>query len=215
VRCSCNSSTRAVCPSVAESAPAARFAGAVLAGGASSRLGRDKALVELAGLTLVERAANALRRSGAGPLAVIGGDEQRLASLGLSVIRDGWPGRGPLGGILTAFAWSPLPVIAVLACDLPFVGPSVVEALAEALDRTGADAAVAHTTGREPLCALWRIERCEAAMLAAFTAGERAVHRAAAQLVLCEVPVDRSLLLNVNTEDELAAAEARLAGPTA
>ena len=200
---------------MAESAPAARFAGAVLAGGASSRLGRDKALVELAGLTLVERAANALRRSGAGPLAVIGGDEQRLASLGLSVIRDGWPGRGPLGGILTAFAWSPLPVIAVLACDLPFVGPSVVEALAEALDRAGADAAVAHTTGREPLCALWRIERCEAAMLAAFTAGERAVHRAAAQLVLCEVPVDRSLLLNVNTEDELSAAEARLAGPTA
>jgi hypothetical protein len=52
-------------------------------------------------------------------------------------------------------------------------------------------------------------------MLAAFTAGERAVHRAAAPLAVCEVPVDRSLLLNVNTEDELSAAEARLAGPTA
>jgi len=146
---------------------------------------------------------------------VVGGDVQRLASLGLSVIRDGWPGRGPLGGILTAFAWSPLPVVAVLACDLPFVGPSVVDALAEALDRSGADAAVAHTNDREPLCALWRVERCEPVMLAAFTAGERAVHRAAGTLAVCEVPVDRSLLLNVNTEEELSAAEARLAGPTA
>ena len=194
---------------------AQRFAGAVLAGGASSRLGRDKALIELDGLTFVERAADALAQSGAAPIGVIGGDEERLARLGLSVIRDGWPGRGPLGGILTAFAWSPLPIVAVLACDLPFVGPDVVVALADALDSSGGDAAIAYTSAREPLCAMWRIDRCEPVMLAAFTAGERAVHRAADRLTVCDVPVDHSLLLNVNTEEELSAAEVRLAGPTA
>ncbi len=52
-------------------------------------------------------------------------------------------------------------------------------------------------------------------MLAAFTAGERAVHRATATLAVYEVPVDPSHLLNVNTEEELSVAEVRLAGPTA
>ncbi|MGD9702564.1 MAG: molybdenum cofactor guanylyltransferase [Acidimicrobiia bacterium] len=187
------------------------FAGAVLAGGESSRLGRDKALLELAGQALVQRSVDALRRSGAQAISVIGGDERGLARLGLPVTPDGWPGSGPLGGILTAFSWSPLPVVAVLACDLPFVGPDVITSLARGIG--DAAVAMAYTSAREPLCAMWRIDRCEPAMLAAFTAGERAIHRAVSELDVRDVHVDAALLLNVNTEADLSAAEAQLPGP--
>lgn len=191
------------------------LAGAVLAGGAGSRLGRDKALVELGGRTLVERAIAALDEAGAGPVAVVGGDADALARLGLTVVADGWPGRGPLGGVLTAFGWSPAPLVAIVACDLPFVDGEVIHRLAGELTQGepggGPDAAVARTDRLEPMCAVWRIERCEATLLAAFTAGERAVHRAIAGLTVREVEIEPDQLLNVNTPAELALAQARSA----
>ena len=197
---------------------ASAFAGAVLAGGASSRLGRDKALAELAGTTLVERSVDALRSAGASPIVVVGGDVAGLEQLGLTVIADGWPGRGPLGGILTAFAWSPAEVVVVVACDLPLVGDEVIGRLRAALEDEEdgpVDAAIARTDRLEPTCAAWRVARCDGAMLAAFTAGERAVHRALGGLSIREVAVERHRLLNVNTPDDLAVAEAYLNGPTA
>ena len=214
MRSSCSSSIRVVSQIAADPAPAA-FAGAVLAGGASTRLGRDKALIEFDGRALVSRAVDALAAAGASPVAVVGGDADRLQGFGLPVVPDGWPGRGPLGGVLTAFAWSPSPVVVVLACDLPFVTVEAVAAVAGELADPSVDAALAETTGLEPLCGAWRVAACEPSMLTAFTAGERAVHRAIATLRVRRVPVDHDALTNVNTPADLAAAEARRSGKTA
>jgi molybdopterin-guanine dinucleotide biosynthesis protein A len=206
-----------VSPITGEGGPVT-FAGAVLAGGASTRLGRDKALIEVGGRPLVQRATSALADAGASAVTVVGGDADRLHGLGLDVVPDGWPGRGPLGGILTAFGWSPAPVVVVLACDLPFVTDDVVAAVVGALGELGessVDAALAETTDLEPLCGAWRVAACEPSMLSAFTAGERAVHRAIATLRVRRVGVDREALTNVNTPADLAAAEARRSGRTA
>src|SRR5687768_5401850 len=94
------------------------FAGAVLTGGASRRMGADKALVEGDGLAMARRAADALWAAGATEVMAVGGDAQALGRLSLEVVRDLHPGEGPLGGILTALAATDEDVVVVLACDL-------------------------------------------------------------------------------------------------
>jgi molybdopterin-guanine dinucleotide biosynthesis protein A len=85
-------------------------AGAVLAGGASRRMGRDKAHVAFGGEPMLARVAGALSGAGVDPVVVVGGDAAKAEELGLATIADGWPGEGPLGGLLTACAWSPHPL---------------------------------------------------------------------------------------------------------
>ena len=84
-------------------APLPAFAGAVLCGGASRRMGRDKALIALEGRALAVRVAEAVAAAGASGVVAVGGDLERLRAAGLAAVpdRDG-PGAGPLAGILTA-----------------------------------------------------------------------------------------------------------------
>jgi len=74
--------------------------GFVLAGGASKRMGQDKALLPYRGTTLVEHVANTVREA-VGMVALIG-DPARLGSLGLAVFPDELPDSGPASGIYTA-----------------------------------------------------------------------------------------------------------------
>ncbi|MCY4176083.1 MAG: molybdenum cofactor guanylyltransferase [Acidimicrobiaceae bacterium] len=76
--------------------------GAVLAGGASSRMGTDKAFIVVDGEPMVLRAARALQAAGVRRTVVVGGDEPRLKALGLETLADDHPGEGPLGAVLTA-----------------------------------------------------------------------------------------------------------------
>ena len=105
------------------------FAGAVLTGGASRRMGTDKALVEVDGRALALRVADALRAAGASRVVAVGGDLERLQALGLEAVPDLHPGEGPLGGILTALAATDQDVVVVLACDLPAADPSAITAV--------------------------------------------------------------------------------------
>lgn len=84
-------------------APAPAFAGAVLCGGASRRMGRDKALISLEGRALAVRVAEAVAAAGASGVVAVGGDLDGLRAAGLAAVpdRDG-PGAGPLAGIVTA-----------------------------------------------------------------------------------------------------------------
>ncbi|MBC8195456.1 MAG: molybdenum cofactor guanylyltransferase [Acidimicrobiia bacterium] len=100
------------------------FAGAVLAGGSSRRMGVDKALLAPAtgaAEPLVSLAANTLWNGGASDVFVVGGDPTALTALGLRVVDDTWKGAGPLGGIITAMAAvddASVTHIVVLPCDL-------------------------------------------------------------------------------------------------
>ena len=148
------------------------FAGAVLCGGASRRMGRDKALIELNGQALSVRVADALRRAGAEPVIAVGGDAEALRRLGLTVVPDDDPGSGPLNGVASALRALPdAHIVAVLACDLLQPDPGAVQRLVDALaEHPGALAAVPKLEGRHHWHhAVWRasaLPKIEAALAA-------------------------------------------------
>lgn len=192
--------------------------GVVLAGGASRRMGRDKAALAVAGETLAARAARLLasvcRR-------VVLADGGRNLVPGLPSLPDA-PIQGPAAGILAAArAWPGHPLL-VLACDLPRVPAAL---LAELLQEAGAghgsivgqaagpDWVVPRwERGLEPLCALYRSPAL-AALAAAAERGVVAPHRLAETTALAVrylegerlsrfgPPVD--VFLNLNTEGDL------------
>ena len=140
---------------------------AVLAGGQSRRMGRDKALLPLGGQTLIERVLAAAHPLGYPGLIV--GDPAAHAHLGLPVHPDRRPGLGPLGGLYTALDATAAPVL-LLACDLPFLTPAFLSHLAER--RGPQQAVVPHTdAGLQPLCALYE-PSCMAAVQAAIEADQ-------------------------------------------
>ena len=124
--------------------------GVVLAGGASRRMGRDKAVLTLApgGETL---AAGAARRLAAVCAEVVVADRGRGTVPGLLSLADG-PGHGPAAGLLGAARVRPGRPLLVLACDLPAVPIALLAHLRDA----AADWVVPRWPGGlEPLCALW------------------------------------------------------------
>lgn len=92
--------------------------GAVLCGGTSRRMGRDKALVEVEGRALAARVADALRAGGCRAVLAVGGDGPALAALGLDPVPDRWPGAGPLAGLATALSVGGGGLMVVAPCDL-------------------------------------------------------------------------------------------------
>jgi molybdenum cofactor guanylyltransferase len=97
-----------------------KVAGFILAGGRSSRMGRDKAMLEIDGITMIDRAVDLIRRAGVEPV-VVGSFGEFPRSIGARVIPDDWPGAGPLGGIATALRNTEAPWNLVMACDMPYV----------------------------------------------------------------------------------------------
>ncbi len=177
--------------------------GAVLAGGASRRMGRPKALLHVDGVAMVRRVADALLDGGCSTVTAVGGDPERLAALGLATVPDDHPGEGPLGGIITALRRAPgARSVLVAACDLPWLTPEAVAAVRAAAPRDAV--AVASSPRREPLLARWPVAAL-AELEAAFAAGERAVHAVLAGLStpLVLVPVPAAAVRNVNRPEDL------------
>jgi molybdenum cofactor guanylyltransferase len=178
-------------------------AGAVLCGGASRRMGADKALVRVDDVPMAERVATALESAGCAPLVLIGGDPAALASLDRPLIADRWPGAGPLGGVITALVAHHADVV-VAACDLPWLDAATVGAVlhAAATSAPDVDVVVAHTGRIEPALAWWsasclpELERC-------FADGRRALHEAITAMRWREVAVEPSALRNVNAPADL------------
>ena len=186
--------------------PLPAFSGAVLTGGASRRMGRDKALVEVGGRPLAVGVAEVLLDAGADEVFTVGGDLDALRALGLQALADDHPGEGPLGGLLTALRRASNAMVAVLACDLPALEPQVIRRVVAALDAdTHAVCAVPVRDGRlEPLHGAWR-RSGRPQLQAAFDQGERAMHRAVAPLAVVEVlGIDPAVLADANSPADLA-----------
>jgi molybdenum cofactor guanylyltransferase len=172
--------------------------GAVLCGGASRRMGRDKAMVAVDGVVMARRMADLLVKAGCADVVAIGGDAPGLAAAGLECLRDRYPGEGPLGGILTALSYG-APCL-VVACDLPQLGSA---SLIDVVATLGShDAAMARSDRPEPLCAAWSA-RAAGSLQRHFDSGERAVHRAIVDLDIAWVTLPAAELRNVNTPDDL------------
>jgi molybdenum cofactor guanylyltransferase len=177
--------------------------GAVLCGGASRRMGTDKALIDIGGVPMAERVARVLESAGCRPVVFVGGDPVRLGELGRRVVADRWPGEGPLGGVLTALAeLATADAVVVAACDLAALTPDVVRAVVGSPDG-GPDVRVADSGRLEPTLALWPATARDP-LESAFAAGRRALHEALDAVASTRVAVDPLALRNVNRRADLA-----------
>ena len=190
----------------------------ILAGGRSSRMGRDKSLMEVGGQPLIARIADRLRPLF--PELLVSSDfEAKYRFLGLPVIPDAAPGQGPLMGILSCLRAAGRDRILVLAADIPevdpaFIGelmllsggmpglrpggpPSCMSGQADLVMPVGED-------GRsEPLFAVYRktvIPRAEAVL----AGGERRVTALLPGLNVLQPPMPAGWYHNLNTPEDYA-----------
>lgn len=190
----------------------------VLAGGLARRLGGgDKCLLPLGGRPILDHVLERLAGQAGQILINAPGDPARFARWGLPVAEDAIPGfGGPLVGVLTALEWAraQAPWVADVVSvpgDGPFLPPDLTCRLLEARAAAGAELAQAASGGRaNPVVALWPV--MIAAELRRAITQERIAkvdlfarrHR----LAVAEFPAEPAdPFLNVNTRDDLVAAE--------
>lgn len=186
----------------------------IQAGGESRRMGRDKALAPFLGEPLIQRVCD--RMVGLGDeLIVTANHPGAFVFLKLPFFADLVPDRGALGGLYTALSQARNPLVAVVACDMPFANPDLIRFACEQIDR--ADVAIPENTGGlEPLHAVYRRETCLPAVRAALEAGcwrvdswfEKVQVRILKRTEYAHLDREAVTFLNVNTPEELTLAEA-------
>lgn len=138
------------------------FAGVVLAGGRSSRMGTDKAFLDIGGERLVDRQVRLLREAGANPVFLSGRERVDYPGVEAELIYDTVVGLGPLAGIVAALARTETTHLLVLAVDLPRISPEFLRKLIGSCTR-GGGAVPRRDRGWEPLCAVYPVDCYEAA----------------------------------------------------
>ncbi len=180
----------------------------ILAGGASRRMGRDKALLPYQGTTLLQ--AQIDKYSVIGPVAVSVDRAGRFPFTGAAELPDLFPGQGPLNGLIAGFQNTEEESVFLTAVDLPHGDPALALRL-EAL-RRGNDVCIIEggAKGPEPLFAVYG-RSCLPAAKTCMENGERSIRamlrllsvRAVTQEELPEFDL-RHILKNVNTPEDYA-----------
>jgi molybdopterin-guanine dinucleotide biosynthesis protein A len=178
-----------------------RRSGFVLAGGASSRMGRDKALLNYRETTLVEYVARAVREA-VGSVALIG-DPDRYRDLEHNVYCDKVSACGPLGGIYTALSISPADWNLIVACDMPGISAEALRGLVDPDAEVDRNCVMATGPGGdpEPLCAVYH-RRCLPVLERAITNKRFKMRDLVPELRAELRPLAVAALANVNTPDE-------------
>ena len=189
--------------------------GWVLAGGKSSRMGCDKALLEFAGRPLLR---HALELTSAVTTDVrIVGDPAKYAAFG-AVIADIYSERGPLAGIHAALANSGTDLNLILATDLPFLEPRFLHYLIAAAQATDALVTVPRIgTYFEPLCAVYH-KRFGELVEAALSKGKNKVDALFAETPTRTITEEEivnagfgpAMFRNLNSPDDLRHAQQQL-----
>jgi molybdopterin-guanine dinucleotide biosynthesis protein A len=186
--------------------------GVVLAGGASRRMGRDKAALEYLGRSQVAIAFDLVSRHCQRAFVSVRPDQTNDPTrAALPQIVDQAAGLGPIAGIAAAQAAFPEAAWLVVACDLPFLGDAAIARLVAA---RGAHGIVAYRSEHdglpEPLCAIYE-PSTRAGILDAIARDSRCPRKF---VIASGVPLleqaDPAALDNVNTPQEFASAVARL-----
>lgn len=130
--------------------------GFVLAGGKSTRMGRDKAMLALRGRTLLETSLAALRE--VAPEVFILGPPELYGSFA-ATIPDVFPGCGPLSGIHAALYHTETEFNLIVAVDIPFVSREFLAYLADRASASSAMVTLPEIGGYlEPVCAVYSRE---------------------------------------------------------
>lgn len=132
-----------------------QLTGIVLSGGKSSRMGKEKGLIDFQGKPLISYAIDALK-----PLVqniIIGANNQldEYKKLGYPIVEDEIKNIGPLGGVFSTLRSSHTKYNIILSCDMPFVNTALLEYINK--HKKGFDVVVAaHNTDKiEPLCGVY------------------------------------------------------------
>ena len=189
----------------------------IQAGGLSSRMGEDKALKSFLGRPLIQRVIDRIKPI-ADEIIVTTNRPIEYEFLGLRLVPDLKPGRGALGGLYTAIASATSPLVAVVACDMPFASQMFFEGALKLMVKEEADVVIAKTDeGYEPIHALYRRETCLPAIESAIAADQWKVISWFPQVKVRVLTSDEVKLFdpsglcfwNLNTPEEFIEAEKR------
>jgi molybdopterin-guanine dinucleotide biosynthesis protein A len=187
----------------------------VQAGGESRRMGEDKALRPFLGKPLIQRVLDRVQPL-ADELLVTTNSPENYGFLKLPLIPDILPGRGALGGLYTALQAAQHDLVAIIACDMPFVSQKLIAAQRDWLSDPALDAAIPRTQGgTEPFHAVYRRATCLSAIQTAIEADKWRVDAWFSQVKIRWVLADevaqydpqQLAFWNVNTPEEFKKAE--------
>lgn len=190
--------------------------GVILAGGQATRYdGRPKGLERVQGMRIIDRVANALWPVTDSLLLIANATDARSWLPGIRTAGDVLPGEGSLGGIHAALVHAASPVL-IVAWDMPFVRPTLLDALRVLGEGADADAAVPESgspRGLEPLCAYYT-PACIPAIERQLAGSDRRVIGFYDEIRVARLPAETvagfgdpaRLFMNVNTPDDLARA---------
>jgi molybdopterin-guanine dinucleotide biosynthesis protein A len=191
------------------------LAAAILAGGRARRLGgASKAALLLDGRRIIDRQIERLRPL-ASPVFVVGHEPDGGLPDGVEVVPDHVANAGALGGLYTALVASPCDRTLVVACDMPFLIPAVLQRLASVAD---ADLVIPKgARGYEPLCAIYR-RTCVQEIRARLARGDLRAWAPPGALHVVEIGPDELaaldpdglMFVNVNTPHDYARARGLL-----
>ncbi|MBM3180883.1 MAG: molybdenum cofactor guanylyltransferase [Chloroflexi bacterium] len=189
----------------------------IQAGGTSSRMGEDKALKPFLGRPLIQRVIERLTPI-ADEMIVTTNRPADYEFLNMRLVADLKPGRGALGGLYTAIASAAFPFVAVVACDMPFASPMLIEGARRLMVEEEADVVIVKTeAGYEPFHALYRRETCLPAIESAMDADQWKViawfpqvkTRALSSVEIKSLDPSGLCFWNLNTPEEFLEAERR------
>ncbi|HEX8678793.1 MAG TPA: molybdenum cofactor guanylyltransferase [Chthoniobacterales bacterium] len=179
------------------------FSAVLLAGGKSSRMGRDKAFVEIDGVPLWQRQLRLLEQLAPAEIYLAGPPREEWNDAACTVIPDAQEDSGPLAGIVSALRRSRTPLLLALAVDLPNITSDYLERL---LDLCTNDRGVVPRTDRfEPLVAIYparALSTAEQLLSARSYSLQAFARRCVAEHFVVEhqvAPADTALFLNMNT----------------
>jgi molybdopterin-guanine dinucleotide biosynthesis protein A len=123
-------------------------------------MGQNKAQMVFHGQPLVRRVVERFANL-EDEILVIANQPEAFEFLGVRLETDILPGKGALGGLYTGLIFATYPIVAVVACDMPFASPELVRAMLEMLESGDLDVVAPSTeNGIEPLHAVYRRETC-------------------------------------------------------
>ncbi len=138
-------------------APSPEVTGAILAGGDSRRLGKDKVILEVGGRPLALWVAEALAPAAAETWLITNRPQAHVV-LNLPMVTDLVPFQGPVGGLATALFYARTPWVLLASADAPFLTADLALALAGAAGRISRPALVCRSErGLEPLPGLYAV----------------------------------------------------------
>lgn len=133
--------------------PVPHISAAILTGGGSRRMGRNKALLPFRGSPLVAHVHETLQAL-FDEVFLVAGDPAAFSFLPCPTIPDRVPGRGPISGVDAALRHSRNPYVLVVGCDAPLLSPRLLERIAAGA--AGSDLTIpCGPNGPEPLCAVY------------------------------------------------------------